>query len=303
MAPAQEVDAFRRLSDAVVGRVNGQAILLSDLGDAALDLDLPLAALTAQGLRGQGFRQAITLLIDETLLVQEATLQEIKIEEEEIARRVDRMIRRLADQIGGDEDLARFLKSRHLDVESLRSLLTKRERRKDQATAIVARRITLGNEDIEGFKRRRQAEGRPYEEVLLAQILIACPAEEQTTSLGAEQYQRALRIAQEAGREPERFGALARENSAEAVERERDGVLGWIDPTKLRQGLRRRVETMRPNEISEPVTTEQGFHILLLLDRRGPRDLLFAEKFEDERARLIESLRAKATIEIYPPSL
>ena len=58
---------------------------------------------------------------------------------------------------------------------------------------------------------------------------------------------------------------------------------------------------MRPGEVSSPVLTPAGYHILMVLGRRTPRDYLFAQKFELERTRLLETLRERATIEIYPP--
>ena len=77
-------------------------------------------------------------------------------------------------------------------------------------------------------------------------------------------------------------------------------ALGWIDPNRLKPPLRDRIRTMRTGEVSEPILTEEGFHVVRLLDRHTPRDLLFGQRFVKERRKLLESLRAKASIEVYP---
>ncbi len=290
------------LSDAIVARVNGEPILLSELREAAFNHEVPVSALTSEGLMGEGFRVAITAQIDQKLLVQKARSDEIEPNELAVTQRVDAFIQELVNNLGGEVEFAEFLRSSHLSLESLRRVMISREHDRELSTAVVARRVSTSGPEIEAFRMRRAESGKAVEEVKLAQILIHCPRAEQDTELGGRQFHRALEIVQSVGRDPEQFFATARESSDDEAGRLRSGMLGWLDPDALNDAIKVRVATMRPGEISEPVAAGEGYHILLLLDRHSTRDLLFAERFESERASLLDELREKALIETFPPS-
>ncbi|MBI3736379.1 peptidylprolyl isomerase [Candidatus Sumerlaeota bacterium] len=287
-------------SDAIIARVNGKPVLLSQIKEAALDLDLPVSSLTSEGLRGEGFRRAVTALVDEELLVQAAQKAEIPSDETELARRVDGMMRLLIERMGGEAAFDTFLKKSNLNLDSLRRTVLEREKRQDLAAAVVARRVKLNNAEVEEYRRKKDEAGEKSEEVNLAQILVLCPKSEQDTPAGKKLRQKALDAARQAGKDRTKFAELARKLSDDAATRERGGMLGWVDPKSLQEPLRKRVAEMSVNDISEPVATDLGFHVLFLMDRHSPHELLFAERFSAERTKLLESLRAEATIEIYP---
>lgn len=291
-----------QLSDAIVARVNGEPILLSELREAAFNHEVPLSALTSEGLLGEGFRLAITAQIDQKLLVQKARSDEIEPNDLAVTQRVDAYIQELVNNLGGEVEFADFLRRSHLSLDSLRRVMISREHDRELSTAVVARRVSTSGPEIEAFRARRTEAGESVEEVKLAQILIHCPRAEQDTELGRRQFRRALEIAQSVGRDPEHFFATARESSDDEAGRLRSGMLGWLDPEALNAAIKVRVATLRPGEISEPVASGEGYHVLLLLDRRSTRDLLFAERYESERASLLDELREKALIETFPPS-
>ena len=109
--------------DAIVARVNGEAILLSQVKEAALDENVPLAAISARGIYGEEFRRALTRLVDETLLVQKAEQEGIKPDEMEIAKSIDRQIQALREQLGSEAELDAFLDQRHLNLNTLRRIM------------------------------------------------------------------------------------------------------------------------------------------------------------------------------------
>lgn len=287
-------------NDSVVARVNGAPILMSELKEFALDQDVPLTSLTSEGLHGDGYRRAMTARVDQTLLVQAAGMEDLQADELDVARRVDAFIAQRVDEAGGRAAFLQALRDSQLSLESFRNLLIERETRRQLASGIVQQRVTISSSELEAFTRKRTEAGEPLEEVQLAQILVACPAAEQGTPLGDEQYRRALELAGRAGRQTAAFSRILSEINADPSGRERGGVLGWIDPASLQPAIREAVARLRPGQVSEPVTSDAGYHVLLMIDRRSARDMLFAQKFEVERTRLLEELRAKAQIEIYP---
>lgn len=286
-------------NDSVVARVNGAPILFSELKEYALDQNLPLAGLRLDGTRGQAFRQAMTARVDQTLLVQAATLEDLTANDLDVARRVDAFIAQRIDEAGGRAEFLDMLRDSQLNLDSFRSLLIKRETRRQLATGIVQQRITISSQELEAFKQERKASGQPIEEVQLAQILVACPPREQGTPMGDEMFRKALDLAARAGRQPAAFSKILTDLNRDPTGRTRGGLLGWIDPSTLQPAIQEAVARLHPGEVSTPVATDAGYHVLFMLERRDARDMLYSRKFEEQRNKLIHELRAKAQIEIY----
>lgn len=301
MALPSDVDFPRETwSDAVVARVNGVPILLSELKEAALDSQLPLTDLQLTGMSGETYRRSITRLVDDRLLVQEARREDIEPDEIEIGRRVDEWLTRVVEGMGGKEHFHRKLKTAGLDAATLRTFMVKRETEKTLAGRIVSSRVTVSSQDVRDFVDARKAEGEAQQQVKLAQIFLRCPESEQQTKAGRNIFYAGVELAREAQAEPHRFAELAREHSEDAITRDSGGLLGWLAPDSMRSYFRDRVIEMREGEVSEPIAGPDGYHILYLAERRTPRDLLYAERFDAERIRLIARLRETGAIEIYP---
>jgi len=289
----------QQTEDAIIARVNGEAIMLSQLKEAALDQDVPLSDLLASGMRGGGYRRAITQLVDEELLLEKAQSEEIKVSDMEIASRVDKMIGAFKAQLGTPEQFADFLKRSHLTLDQMRALMTDHERRGTLTTEVVAKRVRLDGDTVARFARERRSRHEPVEQVNLAQILIECSPRELAAPLGEALRRKALAAAREAGSEPGRFANFARQYARGEGGRAQGGYLGWLDPESLLAPLRDQVRTMAPGDVSAPIPSDQGLHVLMLIGRRSARDLCFVAEFARQRERLIEQLRRDASIQLF----
>ncbi|MGN7387552.1 peptidylprolyl isomerase [Sporosarcina sp. SAFN-015] len=84
------------------------------------------------------------------------------------------------------------------------------------------------------------------------------------------------------------FAKLAKEYSTEPVAQETGGDLGWFGPGKMVQEFEDAAYALKKGEISEPVKTSFGYHIIELLDTRKAE----TEKTEDEiKAEIEDSLK------------
>lgn len=285
--------------DAIIARVNGEPLMLSQLKEAALDQQVPLESLELGGVGSLAWRRALTQLVDEQLLVLQAKQEGIELQDAQIARQVDEMLQELRNQLGGVEGLDGFLKERRLSLDALRKLLTDRERHRALAAQVIARRVQIGEGEVKEFEARRTAAGEPREMVNLSQILVACAPEDQQTKAGERAYSDALGLSRQAGARPQEFSKLATENTDDPQGAARGGWLGWIDPDALQPVLRQQVGKMKPGDISPPVLTPEGFHVLLLHQRRTARDLLYEESFAKARETLVSQLRDKADIKLF----
>lgn len=60
----------------------------------------------------------------------------------------------------------------------------------------------------------------------------------------------------------EKFGKLARESSLDSGSAKRDGNLGYFSKGKMVKAFEEAAFSLNPNDISEPVKTEFGYHII-----------------------------------------
>lgn len=286
--------------DAIIARVNGEAVTLSQLKEAALDQDVPPSALLLAGPQNEGYRKALTQLVDETLLTQEAATEGVKPNDMTITRDVERMISELRTQLGSQEKLDDFLKSHHLTLAGLRAVMGERERRRALTAEVVAKRVAVDESVVAKFVQEHTAKKLPLQQVNLAQILVPCTPAERAGADGAALKREALQAAREASavKADAMPGYLMRLN-ASAKGRARAVALGWLDPASMIPALAEAARKMQPGDVSQPLESDQGYHVLVMMGRHSERDLAFAEEFARTRVRLINQLRRDASVQIY----
>lgn len=98
----------------------------------------------------------------------------------------------------------------------------------------------------------------------------------------------------------EDFADLAREYSDDAGSAGQGGDLGRLSPGMLPGEMEAAIEDMAPGDISQPVATDSGVHIVKLLDRTDAGD---GPAFEDERDRIRAELERRGAREKLPATL
>ena len=134
------------------------------------------------------------------------------------------------------------------------------------------------------------AEGEPETEYNAAHILVR--SEDEIADVVAEL---------EAGRD---FAEVARERSTDGSA-QAGGDLGWFGEGVMIEPFEAAVMALEPGEISDPVETQFGWHVVRLIDRRDAQVPPLAEVREDlseqiqrEAARAyVDELRADAVVE------
>lgn len=105
------------------------------------------------------------------------------------------------------------------------------------------------------------------------------------------------------------FAELAKEHSADPGSALKGGDLGWADPNIYVPEFRDTLAILEIDEISAPVRTTHGWHILQLIGRRmgdateqrkeeKAHNLLFQRKFAEESDIWLREIRASAYIEL-----
>jgi parvulin-like peptidyl-prolyl isomerase len=132
--------------------------------------------------------------------------------------------------------------------------------------------------------RADPAKFRVDETVRLHHILVNMQGRTREQALA-----RASMIAEKARAEPEEFLSFAQQYSDDPDKRGNRGDLGFAYPSALSQGIRTAIATMKPGQISDPVETEHGFHVIKFIERKPAEQL----KFEQVREGIIRAEKAK----------
>ncbi len=109
------------------------------------------------------------------------------------------------------------------------------------------------------------------------------------------------------------FADLAREYSQDGSAKQ-GGDLGWVNPGRFVPEFEEAMNALRPGEISEPVVTRFGVHLIQLLERREvkpsqrelrdmARDTVREQKTEQAYTTWLQELRGRAYIEYRDPPL
>lgn len=106
------------------------------------------------------------------------------------------------------------------------------------------------------------------------------------------------------------FAKLAEKYSQDPGSAAKGGDLGWVPPGALAPQFEAAMNQLKPGQISEPVKTQFGWHLIEVLDRKKEaqtsqgylreqaRQLVFQRKFEEALQNWLRQLRATAYIKI-----
>jgi peptidyl-prolyl cis-trans isomerase SurA len=107
------------------------------------------------------------------------------------------------------------------------------------------------------------------------------------------------------------FAALAREYSVDGSAKQ-GGDLGWASPGRYVPEFEQAISTLKPGDISEPLVSRFGVHLIQLMERREAkltqreqrdmvRDAVREKKIEDAYATWAQELRGRAYVEYREP--
>ncbi|MBS0394127.1 MAG: peptidylprolyl isomerase [Proteobacteria bacterium] len=260
-AQTREIGGRGDLLDRIAVVVNDGVVLQSQI-------DAQVTAVTRR-LRDQGtplpapsvLRQQIT----ERLVLQEIQLQ-----------RAQKLGLRVTDEALNNA-LREVAQQNHIEFAQLPDALAgegivyaeyREQMRREMTLSLLRQRdvyshIYVSPREIDQFLTKAAADKTSEASYQVAHILLALPEAaspgqlEQVEKHAEDVYQRALK--------GEDFGQLAVANSQAQSALER-GVLGWRKGTELPTFMADVVTKMKPGDISRPVRTPSGFHIIKLLD-------------------------------------
>ncbi|GAB4346622.1 MAG: peptidylprolyl isomerase [Gammaproteobacteria bacterium] len=187
-----------------------------------------------------------------------------------------------------NESLRQIARRNNMSLEQFRDVLVRegfdfeefRENLREEMTISQLRRrevfdrVSVTEREIDDYIALHGSPGRQNREYHLGHILIALPEGASADQI-AEARNRAEKIVREL-REGADFAQMALSASA-GQQALQGGDLGWRKAGQLPSLFAAQVTKMEPGDISDPVRSASGFHIVKLLETRGDERLLVTQ--------------------------
>lgn len=258
---AQESQGF--VVDKIIAKVDNYIVLKSELDQAYLDY-------VANG--GQGGDQTrcqyLALLLRNKLMMAKAEIDSIVVSDEEVDQNTERrMSMILAQYQGSQEELEnKFGKT----LEQIKGELRDQIREQmvvSEMEKSITKDITVTPAEVKRFFNRIPKDSLPFfsAEIEVAQIVKNAKVSEKQK---AETKQQLIELRNRL-LTGEDFSTLAKQYSADPSVTSNNGDMGWVGRGALVPEFEAMAFKLKQGEISMPVETEYGFHIIQLLDRRG----------------------------------
>jgi len=282
------------LADRIVAVVNSEVIMLSEIkAETAADgkrLQEHYRGAELERRLKQVEYMALTRMIERKLQMQLAKSKGVDVTDEELTQAV-RELQRQGEKVDvGNPD----------DKKSLKEQLTLMK----VVDREVRSSVMVSETEMKRYYEQHRGRFSLPEEYRLSQILIRPRNGEEPAQIQAKAE--AVYVALKQGAD---FADLTLRHS-DGAEATRGGNLGFVRQGELLPPIERAVAALQPGEISEPVTTTEGIHILRL-DEKKPsqfrpfaevktemQGVVFQQKSEDMYQLWMANLKNKAYIEV-----
>lgn len=213
-------------------------------------------------------------LISDQIIKLEAEKQNIKVTDKEIQKELDT----LYAQYGGEEALKQQLTASGSSIDTVKEDIVQYiETRK-----LIEPTIKITDDEIKTYFEQNKDSFAQQEQVEASHILV----EDKAT---AEEVLKKLN-------EGEDFAKLAKEYSKDTSNANNGGSLGYFGKGQMVPEFEKVAFKLKVNEISEPVKTEYGYHIIKVTGKKEAK----AANLEDNKAAIKETLLTQKMQTEYP---
>jgi peptidyl-prolyl cis-trans isomerase C len=292
----------------VVATVDGQEIKKEEL-EQALATELARQGIPPDQLpanqKAQGYKMILNDLITEKLVSKRAASMEAK--EEDVNTQFDQLKGRFPKQEDFEAQLAKSGQTAEKIREDIRAYLKQqawvKEQIKDAPKATDA--------DAEEFYTKNPDQFKKPEQVRASHILLSVAADAPEATV--QEKQKAAQAIAARVKAGEAFDKLASELSEDPSAKQNAGDLNFFTKEQMVPEFSTAAFGMKKGEISEPVKSQFGFHVIQVTDRKDaetmtleavkPQLLAFLnQKMQSTQVeKLIKEVREKAAVEIKLP--
>lgn len=253
-------------------------------------------------------QRVLNQLIIETLLNQEADKRGIKVSKQE----VDEEINKIMDKMGGKDQLMDILKQNDVSVAQFKKDVKNQVRM--QKLAKEAGNIKVSEADAKKYYDQNKDKFVTKEKVRASHILIAANPFEieqelkskskeeisdkdlkaQVEKVQKERKEKAQKLAKELKADKSKFAAYAKKYSQDPGSAKQGGDLGFFAADRMVPEFSKVAFSAKPDTVSDVVSTQFGYHIILVTDRKAAGTVPFEKVKSDVIQYLISEKEIKA---------
>ncbi len=259
---APHMASSEQIIDGIAAIVNDNIITISEVREAmafeAVELDKRYYGTELELRRKELFRKTLQPLIDVELQLARAKSLNLTVSDEAIEQQVRQV--KQENQLT-DEQFEEIIQSRGMSLETYRENISRSLLLSQVSTNEVRSRLVVTEEELREAYEQQKERFSVAGELTVSHILFLA-SEEATTEEAAQAKQKAEDVLQQlrAGGD---FAELARQLS-EGPSAENAGLLGTFRTGELLPGFEEAIANLQPGDISEPVQTQIGWHIIRL---------------------------------------
>jgi peptidyl-prolyl cis-trans isomerase C len=286
----------------VLARVNGEPVTKTDFERLVKNMELGNGPIPAER-RDEILRGALDQLVTYTVMTQEARARNVAVSDAEI----DTQIKQMRAQFPTEDEFKKALAARNLTLDQFKKdtrvdLMISRMMEAEVKTAAAAT-----DADARQFYDKNPEKFRQGEAVRASHILIM--ANEKADDATKKQARAKIDAILKRVRAGEDFAKLAQANSQDGSAQQ-GGDLNFFNRGQMVPAFDQAAFALKPGEVSDVVTTQFGYHIIKVTERRDATTVPFEQvsgriveflsnQKKSERANaFIEAAKQKAKIEV-----
>lgn len=298
-ANAQESNKEKKLSgqviDKIIAKVNDNIILESDLQKAYLEA----VAQSQQGFEAPSRCDVFESMIVNKMMVAKADIDSVIVSDAEVILQTDQRFNMVMQQFGGDEET--LVKAYGKTAEQLKSEIQdgiKEQLIVRKMQGVITEGLSVSPADVREFFKKIPTDSIPFfsAEVTVGQIVkkpeVNQQEKDKVIALLASLKKQILDGEAD-------FASLAKKYSEDPGSAAIGGDLGFFNRGELAPEYEATALALKQGEISDPVETMFGFHMIQLLEIKGnsfnTRHILInpkpAEKDIEKAERYLDSIR------------
>lgn len=296
----------------VVATVDGKNITKADL-DKALDDVLQAQGQTSsaipEAMRLAAYNELLNDIVIDKLLTKAAANE--KISGDELNAAITKF--KTANGFATDADFDKALKEHGQTLAKFKEHLTAALKQKKWVDAQTAGKMTVSDKDVKDFYDQHPESFKQPAEVQASHILIQVPQDAKPEVVAAKKKEIetiAARI-----KKGEDFAKVAAEVSEDPGSKTKGGDLGFFPQEgAMVPEFSNAAFKLAKGEVSAPVRTQFGFHLIKVTDKKDARTIPFdeakpkiaeflkAQKQQQATRDVLEGLRKKADVKVFLPA-
>ncbi|MDD4602669.1 MAG: peptidylprolyl isomerase [Bacteroidales bacterium] len=264
ISPAQSQSKNDTIIDEIIAIVGGNVILKSDLENQYLQIrSQGNITGTATGLKCQ----ILENLLFQKLLLHQAQVDSVQVTDAQVELEMDRRMRYFLSQAGTPERLEEHFGKTLLEIKNELRDVIKEQMYTEQTQQKISKDVVITPSEVKIFFRKLPSDSIPLinAEFELG-VIVKQPA------IGEEERQvvkEKLKGFKDRIAKGDEFSTLAVLYSEDPGSSKQGGELGMFKRGEMRPEFEAAAFKLKPGEVSDIVETEDGMHLIQMIERRG----------------------------------